>query len=167
MRPRLPVWRTPRTGRVRGSAPRRGLPARTEKSPRRPPLATPFEHEALLELVLLPRLARRVDQAMRVERVAALRLVEVVLEALRRCERLQSRVRGRDLVGAPAVLGRQMLGGGAAPRGRVPVELERPPQHPDLAAMREPRQRRLEAALADVAPRTDDVRPDLDEHALV
>src|ERR1700680_2605115 len=49
--------------------------------------------------------------------------------------------------------------------GRVRVELETPPDDADLVTMLETGQRGLEAALADVTPRTDDVRPDLNIHA--
>jgi hypothetical protein len=36
--------------------------------------------------------------------------------------------------------------------------------HLDLAAMIEPRERLLEPSLADVAPGTDDIGPDIDTH---
>ncbi len=42
------------------------------------------------------------------------------------------------------------------------VELKAAPDDRDLVAMREARQGRLEAVLADVAPGADDVRPDFD-----
>ena len=58
------------------------------------------------------------------------------------------------VVGAGVVLGRR-------------VELVGVPGHGDLVAMVEPVQRGLEAALADVAPRADDVGPDIDVHTVV
>ena len=51
--------------------------------------------------------------------------------------------------------------------GQRRVELVAAPLHLDLVAVRERGQGRLEAALADVAPRAGDVRPDLDLHALL
>jgi hypothetical protein len=55
-------------------------------------------------------------------------------------------------------------------RGRVSrrggIELKRPMNDLHLVAILEPRERLLEAPLADVAPRTDDVGPDIDAHPL-
>ena len=71
-----------------------------------------------------------------------------------------------------AVLGGEAVGvaGGVGPLGRgarrrARVQLEALPLDDDLVAVGEARQGRLEAPLADVAPRTHDVRPDLDLHA--
>ena len=67
--------------------------------------------------------------------------------------------------GAAAVLGAQVLGHGLLGhprRGRV--ELEGAVDDLHVVGVREARQGGLEAALADVAPGTDDVGPDLDLH---
>ena len=69
------------------------------------------------------------------------------------------------LVLGAAVLAGQHPGGqlvAVLRRGRV--QLEGAVDHLDLVAVRESGQRGLEAALADVAPGTDDVGPDLDLH---
>ena len=99
---------------------------------------------------------------MGVERVAAARAVEVVLEPLGRGHGGQLRLRGRGLLDADAVLARQALGGRALGLRRgARVELEAAVAHLDLVAVLELRQRVLEAPLADVAPGAHDVGPDL------
>jgi hypothetical protein len=51
-----------------------------------------------------------------------------------------------------------------ASAGSCGVELEAPPSDVHVVGVREPRERGLEAALADVAPGADDIGPDLDVH---
>ncbi len=64
-----------------------------------------------------------------------------------------------------AVLRRQPVDVGALPLdGRGRVELERPPHHLHLVGVLEASEGGLEVALADVAPGTDDVGPDLHSH---
>ena len=63
------------------------------------------------------------------------------------------------------VLAGDVVGEAALPvPRRARVELEGPPHHFDVVGVRELGERGLEAPLADVAPRADDVRPDLDSH---
>jgi hypothetical protein len=122
-------------------------------------------HETLFQLVLLAELARVVDETVSVERVTGTRFVEVEIEpdgcGVGRDARL-----GRFGVGtAHPVLGSEALDGIAVARRRgIGIELEAAPDDIDVVAMRELRQRGFEAALADVAPGTDDVRPDFDVH---
>ena len=67
------------------------------------------------------------------------------------------------LLAARAVLARQPLDAVAlVGGGRGGIELERAPDDLDLVAMRERGERELEAAPAQMAPRTGEVRPDLD-----
>ena len=100
---------------------------------------------------------------MRVEAVAAARAVEVVLEALLRGELGHLHVAGLGLLDAHAVLGGQVLGGRCARaprarRGRARSCATTTSTSPGSNCA----ERGLEAALADVAPGTNDVRPDLD-----
>ena len=53
---------------------------------------------------------------------------------------------------------------GGAPGGAPRIELEGPERHADILRSREAPERRLEPPLADVAPRADDVGPDVDVH---
>ena len=73
---------------------------------------------------------------------------------------------GAQLAGDPAgvVAVARRIGLCGARGGRV--ELERLPLHLYAVTVGELRQCLLKTALADVAPRADDVRPDLDLHAL-
>jgi hypothetical protein len=63
----------------------------------------------------------------------------------------------------PVTLGQHLLSG--LDGGAAGVELERPVHHLDLVAVLETGQRRLEPRFADIAPRADDVAPDLHAHA--
>ncbi len=122
-------------------------------------------HQALLERVLHPALRGQVQQAVRVEGAAAAHEVEAEVEAvLRGCGRHRVEHLLRLLQGA-AVLGGEVLRLPlGALGGRRGVELEGAPDDLDLVAVREGGERLLEAALPDVAPRADDVGPDLDSH---
>jgi hypothetical protein len=122
--------------------------------------------QPLLELALAAVLGGVVQQLVREGRVAADPLGEVVLQALL----------GGDLLDAghvrPHLLdGRSVLRGQGRQRlvrlalGNARVELEGPPDDLDLVPVREPLEGGLQPALADVAPRTDDVGPDLYLHA--
>src|SRR6185437_11533928 len=91
--------------------------------------------------------------------------VEVVLEALGGGEPGHPLVHPAGVVDRHPVLPRQVLERRPAADGRVRVELEALPFDLDLAGPVEAGERRLEAALADVAPGTDHVRPDLDFHS--
>jgi len=113
-------------------------------------------------------LGGELEHAVGVKGVAGAGPVEAVLQALRAGDLLDPGHRGQRLRFGDAVLGGQRPHRvqGLAPRsGRV--ELERAIRHLDAVTVLEPFQRFLEAALADVAPRTDDVRPDLDPHAIL
>src|SRR5262249_13587904 len=72
-----------------------------------------------------------------------------------------------DLLRCHAVLPRQVLGGRelAAP-WRTRVELEGVPRDGDLVRVRELRKRGLEPPLAQVAPWTYNVGPDVDSHGV-
>ena len=93
-----------------------------------------------------------------VEGIDHLVALEVVSEALGRRERGDPRVEHLDLLGRPADLRAEVLvmGGPGAAR-LLRVELEAAPGHLDVGGAVEACQRSLESALADVAPRADDV----------
>ena len=106
-----------------------------------------------------------VHDAVRVERVAAAREVEAEVQALGGGDVGHALLHRKRLVAAHAVLLGEMRRAvvlALARSGRV--ELERAPRHLHLVAVLEAGERGLEAALADVAPGTGDVRPDLDVH---
>ena len=106
-------------------------------------------------------------QPVRVERVAAARAVEVVLEALGRGELLELRVPRAGVLDAHAVLRGQALGAGRVggrPACGSSSKLCQWTSHG--VAVLEALERRLEAPLAEVAPRAHDVGPDIDEHGI-
>ena len=122
--------------------------------------------QPLLELALAAVLGGEVQQLVREGRVAADALGEVVLEALLSGHLLDPGHVRPHLLDGRAVLrgqGRERLVGLALRDARV--ELEGPPDDLDLVAVGEPLECGLQPALADVAPRTDDVGPDLYLHA--
>src|SRR3954470_9757960 len=126
-------------------------------------LAEVRAHEPLHGRVAEPVLRSEVDEAVRVEGVAAARLGEVVGEAVLGGEGGDLGLPARGLLHRHAVLlgeplGRLALGDGR----RLGVELEAVPEDGDVVAVLEPCERCLEAALADVAPGAHDVRPDVD-----
>ena len=108
---------------------------------------------------------REVHEPVGVERVAGARDVEAEVEPVAG-RGLRHAVLHRDgLLAARAVLlGQVGRAVDAALARGLGVELEAAPRHGDVVAVLELGQRGLEAALADVAPRARDVRPDLDVH---
>jgi hypothetical protein len=124
--------------------------------------------QTLLERVLLAVRMRVVDQAVGVERVAGPGPVEVEVQPLGRGVGRDPRLRGLRGGAAHAVFGGEALHRITLRRGwRARIELEAAPGDRDLLAMIEGGQGVLETALADVAPGTDDVGPDLDIHGSV
>ena len=102
---------------------------------------------------------------MGVEGVAGPGQIEAQVEASVRTGIGHAVDHGLRFVDAHAVFASQPVGVGALSGSRrTGIELERPPSHLDRVAMVEPRERVLEVALADVAPGTDDVGPDVDPH---
>ena len=125
-------------------------------------------HQTLLERVLLAGRLCVVDEAVRIKRIAGARAIQVEVQADGGGIGGDPRLRGLGGRTAHAVLGGQPLDGITLRRlGSAWVELEAAPRDVDLAAMIELGQCVLEPALADVAPGTDDVRPDLNIHGLV
>src|SRR5665213_144781 len=105
-------------------------------------------------------------QSVAVEGAAAAGDVKAEWKPLLRRHASQLLLGFAGLLHGHAVLLRQALGTIArALRRRAGVELEAPPRHVDLVAVLEALERSLETALADVAPRARDVRPDLDVHS--
>ena len=101
------------------------------------------------------------DHAVRVERVAAARAVEVELEPFARGALGHLRVqllRALELI--PYLPARRSAAVPSTVRGASGSSSNDAPHHGHFVAVLELLQRGLEASLADVAPRTDDVRPD-------
>jgi hypothetical protein len=105
-----------------------------------------------------------VDQAMGVERVARLCHVEAELQPGAGSGLGHPLVHRERLVARDVELLRQAVGQGLGCGRRGRVELEAPPLDLDIVTAVEQRERLLEPALADVAPRADHVGPDLDLH---
>ena len=105
------------------------------------------------------------EQPVRVERVAAAHPVEAELEPFAGRSLGHLRVELACPVDAQAVLaGEVLIVVAGALCGRMRVELERAVGDGDVVSVLELLERLLEPALADVAPRADDVRPDLNLH---
>ena len=125
-------------------------------------------HQALLECVLPAHRMREVDQAVCIEGVARPRAIEVEVKAFGRGVGGHTRLSCLGSGATHAVLGSQPLHritlcGGRSTR----IKLETAPGHVHLALVIERSQGALETPLADVAPGTDDVGPDLNLHGSV
>ena len=136
----------------------------------RQPLGEAGAEQPLLERILAAVQGGEVEQPVRVEGVAGARAGEIERDAVGGGDagHALDHLLGRRLAGA--ILARQPLGVAALAvvRGRRRrIQLERVPADDDRVAMRELRQRRVEPPLADVAPWTDDVGPDIDGKPLV
>ncbi len=108
---------------------------------------------------------REVQQPVRVHGAAAHRLVEVVLQPYAGRHLRDPGLHLAGALDAAAVLaGQHLLGALRGRGGRRRVELEGAVLHLHVVAVSEVGQRRLEATLADEAPRADHVGPDLDAH---
>jgi len=128
-------------------------------------LAEVGAHEALLHRILRAVRGSEVDEPVGVERIGATRDVEAEVQSVAGRRLRHPGLHGQRLVAARAVLLGEMGGtvdGALGGRGRI--ELEAAPRDRDLVAVLVALERGLEAALADVAPGTGDVRPDLDVH---
>ncbi len=120
-------------------------------------------HQPLLERILKTACRGEVEQAVRVECVAPAKEVEAEVEAVAGCGLGHRALHLQRLLAAGAVLlgemGRGVLWALAR---RARIELEAAPGDLHVIAVLEALQRGLEAALADVAPGTGDIGPDLD-----
>lgn len=123
------------------------------------------QQQSLLDCVLDAAGRAQMDEAMGIEGVARLGTVEAEVEPDLSCGR-----RHPGQLGARLAKGDAVLAGDArcvvtlANRGRPRIELEGAPHDPHLVAVLEPLEGGLEVALADVAPRADDIGPDLHSH---
>src|SRR5688572_28222266 len=111
-------------------------------------------------------LAGKMEQAVRVFRIAGDAVADAIVQAVGSSDAGHSFVECLDLIHRQAILPHQHL----APRSREPfrrgrIELERPVHHLDIGSVRETGERALEPALADVTPRAHYVGPDIDTHA--
>ncbi len=122
-------------------------------------------HDAFAR-VLVPRVGGgEMQQAMGVEGIAGPRLFQAILQAGLLGDLRDPGVHRRRLHQADAVFLGQPLVEGARIEGRcVGVQLEAAPYDADLVAVRELGEGGFEAAPADVAPGTNDIRPDFDLH---
>src|SRR4026209_2557863 len=102
---------------------------------------------------------------MRIERVARQRSFQMELEPSSSRGLGHPRIHLDNLVGRPAVFPHQHLATARRPVARCGgIQLKRAMDDVHLVTIVEARERFLEAALADVAPRTDEVGPDIDAH---
>jgi hypothetical protein len=116
-------------------------------------------------VVLHAAFSSQVQHAMGVEGIAGLGNVEAEGEAFLGSQLREPLVIPQRLLARHTVLGGESRGGVLRPDGRrTRIELEAAPDDLDLCAVFEPSERRLKASLADIAPRTDDVRPDFNLH---
>ena len=130
-------------------------------------LAVVGAHQALLDGVRRARArAARCTSRWRVEGVGARAQVEAHLEPVgggdaRRARRCESSASSRVM---PYFAARCVATSHSPSRGAAGSSSKLRQRHGDLVAVLEAGERRLDAALADVAPRAGDVRPDLDVH---
>src|SRR5690349_8167407 len=100
-----------------------------------------------------------------IERVDHRVAIEVVIEPFGRGQRDDVLVESLHVLDrATQLLGEVLVVAAAEPAWVVRVELEAAPHHVDFGFVGGVRGSPLEPTLADVAPGTDDIRPDLDLH---
>ena len=103
---------------------------------------------------------------MRIERVAGQpRIGQVVFEAFDVGQMLHSGIHVLHLLLRELVLGLEHLTAARRLMARARgIELKRAMRHSNLVPVIEERERMLESALAQIAPRADDIGPDVDVH---